>query len=97
MSTKSSVSFSPAPHAANSLKIKVPVGGAKLSALSILQGAAPVQSKKCSALLQSSFGHPSTISPNVIPQKNGFVDTVVRCYNEHGALVIRPDDGKSHK
>ena len=48
-------------------------------------------------MLQSSFHPSSSFDPNIIPQKNGFVDTVVRCYNEHGALVIRPDDGKSAK
>ncbi|KAJ7856646.1 hypothetical protein B0H14DRAFT_3864875 [Mycena olivaceomarginata] len=29
---------------------------------------------------------------NVIPKPNGFVDTVVSAYNQHHALVLRPDD-----
>jgi hypothetical protein len=27
-----------------------------------------------------------------MPQSNGFVHTVLKCYNEHHALIIRPDD-----
>jgi hypothetical protein len=27
-----------------------------------------------------------------MPQRNGFVHTVLECYNEHRALIIRPDD-----
>ncbi|KAJ7124233.1 hypothetical protein C8R44DRAFT_783206 [Mycena epipterygia] len=30
--------------------------------------------------------------PNLIPERNGFVQTVITAYNEHYALVIRPDD-----
>ena len=26
------------------------------------------------------------------PYRNGFVDTVLQCYNCHHALIIRPDD-----
>ena len=29
---------------------------------------------------------------DVIPQKNGFVHTILECYNQHRALTIRPDD-----
>ncbi|KAF7344955.1 hypothetical protein MVEN_01658100 [Mycena venus] len=29
---------------------------------------------------------------NVIPKPNGFVDTVMSAYNQHHALVLRPDD-----
>ncbi|KAJ7866249.1 hypothetical protein B0H14DRAFT_2733207 [Mycena olivaceomarginata] len=29
---------------------------------------------------------------HLIPTKNGFVDTVITAYNDHHALVIRPDD-----
>jgi hypothetical protein len=31
-------------------------------------------------------------SQNIIPYCNGFVHTVIQCYNIHHALVIRPDD-----
>jgi hypothetical protein len=99
MNTKTSVSFSPAPHSGNSLRIRAsPANGvSEPTGISILRGAAPVQFKKCDAMLQSSFQPSSSFNPNIIPQKNGFVDTVIRCYNEHGALVIRPDDGMSTK
>ncbi|KAJ6575600.1 hypothetical protein DFH09DRAFT_915370 [Mycena vulgaris] len=29
---------------------------------------------------------------NVIPKPNGFVDTIISAYNQHYALVLRPDD-----
>ncbi|KAJ7664873.1 hypothetical protein B0H17DRAFT_1171476 [Mycena rosella] len=29
---------------------------------------------------------------NVIPKPNGFVDTIISAYNQHHALVLRPDD-----
>ncbi|KAJ6619257.1 hypothetical protein B0H10DRAFT_2216952 [Mycena sp. CBHHK59/15] len=29
---------------------------------------------------------------NVIPKTNGFVDTIISAYNQHHALVLRPDD-----
>src|ERR1700730_9610988 len=88
MSIKRSISFSPAPHCANSFRIGAsPRDGG--SAAMILRGAAPVHFKKCGGMLQSTFDISSPTDPNVMPQKNGFVDTVIRCYNEHGALVIR--------
>jgi hypothetical protein len=34
----------------------------------------------------------TTKTTHLIPTKNGFVDTVITAYNEHHALVIRPDD-----
>lgn len=29
---------------------------------------------------------------DIIPQRNGFVHTVVEAYNQHRALIVRPDD-----
>jgi hypothetical protein len=40
-------------------------------------------------ILQSSF--PGSFS-DLIPADNGFVHTVARAYNDHHALIIRPDD-----
>jgi hypothetical protein len=42
--------------------------------------------------LQSSFGRESEQPIPVVPQRNGFVDTVVAAYCKHHALIIRPDD-----
>jgi hypothetical protein len=42
--------------------------------------------------LQSSFGQNSNQDVAVLPQRNGFVDTVYAAYNGHHALIIRPDD-----
>ncbi|KAJ7784943.1 hypothetical protein DFH07DRAFT_948021 [Mycena maculata] len=34
----------------------------------------------------------TTKIPRIVPQHNGFVNTVIEAYNEHHAVVIRPDD-----
>lgn len=82
------VSFAPATHQAN------PVRSTKgeLSPNEILKQACPSQWEKVDEMLQSSFGGAESTSSNVCPKKNGFVDTVVLAYNQHHALVIRPDD-----
>ena len=47
-------------------------------------------------LLQSPLipeeAHASEGPSRFIPQKNGLVDTILRAYNDHHALVLRPDD-----
>jgi len=45
-------------------------------------------------LLQTSVprGSGSSFFDDVMPQKNGFVRTVIEAYNQHRALIIRPDD-----
>jgi len=50
---------------------------------------APGEILQCS-LDQEAFGGPD--ERDVVPHFNGFVSTVVACYCEHRALVIRPDD-----
>jgi hypothetical protein len=42
--------------------------------------------------LQSSFGREGAQTVPIVPQNNGFIDTVVDAYNSHQAFVIRPDD-----
>jgi hypothetical protein len=47
----------------------------------------PYKTNKCIRVLQGTkFPHPS------IPLENGFVSTVVQCYNTHHNLVLRPED-----
>ncbi|KAF8881840.1 hypothetical protein CPB84DRAFT_1817225 [Gymnopilus junonius] len=41
-------------------------------------------------MLQSSLGKPDFQS--IIPEHNGFVNTVIQAYNTHKHLVLRPDD-----
>jgi hypothetical protein len=61
----------------------------------ILRGAAIENAMKAEEILQSTFplkGGATSASSVVVPQKNGFVHTVMDAYNHHHALVIRPDD-----
>jgi hypothetical protein len=61
----------------------------------ILRGAAIENAMKAEEILQSTFplkGGATSASAAVVPQKNGFVHTVMDAYNHHHALVIRPDD-----
>lgn len=81
------VSFQPAKHSAEPFKRS----SKRLSAIQILQGACPVRYNKCTEIFQSSLNQ-KTSHEDIIPQSNGFVNTVVDCYNQHRALVIRPDD-----
>ncbi|KAH6910033.1 hypothetical protein BKA70DRAFT_1425069 [Coprinopsis sp. MPI-PUGE-AT-0042] len=50
------------------------------------------QSTWCKELLQSTFSGSKTDFSQVAPLNNGFIDTVVRAYNGHHSLVLRPDD-----
>jgi len=45
--------------------------------------------QKGNEIFQSSF--PET-SSNIVPSNNGFVRTILDAYNNHRALIIRPDD-----
>ena len=61
-------------------------------ALVLLRAVAVEQGESCTELLYSSF-HPSSHEmPDIIPQRNGFVHTVIEAYNRHRALIVRPDD-----
>jgi hypothetical protein len=62
----------------------------RLTPADILRDACHAQYEQCNEILQSSFG-PSN-SQDIIPTSNGFVDTVLKSYNQHRALIIRPDD-----
>jgi hypothetical protein len=50
------------------------------------------KSKKVVELLQSTFGRGNAIIKPLIPFKHGLVHTVLEAYNQHHALVLRPDD-----
>jgi hypothetical protein len=65
------------------------------TAEAILHGAASQNAAKAKEILQSTFptkGDPTNTSSFIVPQKNGFVHTVIDAYNHHHALVLRPDD-----
>lgn len=66
--------------------------GKESSSSRILREACTNQSEKCSVILQSSFQNTSEEDNTIIAYRNGFVHTVVRCYSDHRALILRPDD-----
>ncbi|CAL8089660.1 unnamed protein product [Orchesella dallaii] len=45
------------------------------------------QKNNCTEILQST-----NFPTSAIPRSNGFVNTVVDCYNNHHNLIVRPDD-----
>ena len=85
-----SVTFFPAPHPATPFG---PSAGLKsvpneIPALTLFRHVYPTSARP-RELLQTSL----TVNlDNVIPQRNGFVHTVLEAYNGHRALIIRPDD-----
>ncbi|KZW02463.1 hypothetical protein EXIGLDRAFT_734586 [Exidia glandulosa HHB12029] len=55
----------------------------------------PAHRKECKELFNSSFGNLDAALPAADPvlyNNNGLIHTVVRAYNLHHALVLRPDD-----
>ena len=86
------VTFDPAKHTADPFPSLPKKKGKETSSSRILREACSDQSKKCSVILQSSFQNTSEENNTIIARGNGFVDTVVRCYSDHRALVLRPDD-----
>jgi hypothetical protein len=79
------VTFSPAKHSAESF-----VSVQHHTSASILAKACYREFQKSDNILQSSF-HGELIS-DIVPTTNGFVNTVKEAYNQHRALIIRPDD-----
>ena len=80
------VTFRPAEHAAKLLSTKKYIPG------QILENVSVDISLEVNEILQSSFGPANASHGNIIPRRNGFVDTIVTAYNTHHALVVRPDD-----
>jgi hypothetical protein len=86
------VTFQPAKHQAKPFPSH-PQWAKEPPATRILRGACRNQFKKCGEIFQSSLDqNASDDGQNIIPYRNGFVDTVIQCYNGHNALIIRPDD-----
>jgi hypothetical protein len=84
------VTFSPAPHNA----LESYTRPADRSPSSLLQAVRrkDKDTKRVVEHLQSSFGRDHVQPIPVVARKNGFVNTVIEAYNNHHALVIRPDD-----
>ncbi|EIW77669.1 hypothetical protein CONPUDRAFT_167769 [Coniophora puteana RWD-64-598 SS2] len=63
------------------------------AAEALLRNTCPNPYKKCVELLQSSIPKEvSFSSASIIPQRNGLVRALLKAYNRHRALVLRPDD-----
>ncbi|KIJ09867.1 hypothetical protein PAXINDRAFT_119771 [Paxillus involutus ATCC 200175] len=60
--------------------------------VALLRDVMPEQSQRCFEFLQSSLPTGRDAIRDIIPQKNGFVKTVIESYNNHRGLIIRPDD-----
>ncbi|KAI6132249.1 hypothetical protein EDD16DRAFT_1689324 [Pisolithus croceorrhizus] len=60
--------------------------------LFLLSKVAPEESRNCLLLLQTSLSQDRNVIRDTIPQKNGFVKTVMEAFNNHRCLIIRPDD-----
>ncbi|KAJ7157694.1 hypothetical protein C8R43DRAFT_883040 [Mycena crocata] len=88
------VSFNVASHSAQ------PVAGLDSDGLNprqLLAVACSPQYKKAGKVVGSSFAVPedgtrSHHITNIIPKPSGFVETIMLAYNQHHALVLRPDD-----
>ncbi|KAL8675955.1 MAG: hypothetical protein Q9186_007473 [Xanthomendoza sp. 1 TL-2023] len=82
------VTIEPASHRASSLKQAT--APHVQSPFELLKGACPKESEACVEILQSSFDpkQPSAVDAS----SNGFVKGVIRAYNQHHHLRIRPED-----
>jgi hypothetical protein len=83
------VTFCPATYLAESRDVK------PVTAAQILQQACPNQFEQVNEIMQYSVGGrsgPADTLFKIVPNENSFVNTVMSAYNNHFALVIRPDD-----
>lgn len=60
--------------------------------LFLMSKVAPEESRNCLLLWQTSLSQDRNVIRDTIPQKNGFVKTVMEAFNNHRCLIIRPDD-----
>ena len=58
----------------------------------LLEGSAYDEFSRIERIIQSSLTEEDLASYPVEPSYNGFSDTVLRAYNQHHHLVLRPDD-----
>ncbi|KAJ6527170.1 hypothetical protein B0H19DRAFT_1335249 [Mycena capillaripes] len=82
------VTFKVSNHPTNPMK-----SGGEHTAKDILAGACNDQYRMAEEILQFGFScRGSEYMPGIVPQNNGFVWTLISAYNQHHALIIRPDD-----
>ncbi|KAJ7096839.1 hypothetical protein C8R44DRAFT_643859 [Mycena epipterygia] len=83
------VTFTVASHTAKS----VPGGESRSqSARQLLAAACPTQYENAGLIRGTSFSKCYLLFKDIFPKPNGFVDTIIFAYNQHHALVLRPDD-----
>lgn len=82
------VTFRPATHVANSFTTEP-----KTTSLELLRASCQSQWAICDEVLQSFIGSgPDASSNDLVSADTGLVATVLAAYNNHHALVLRPDD-----
>ncbi|KAI0083897.1 hypothetical protein BDY19DRAFT_609389 [Irpex rosettiformis] len=82
------VTFRPAAHAANSIR---DLG--EVTSLNLLRSSCEDQQEACDELLQSFIGSgPNATGGSLLTANTGLVSTVLSAYNQHYALILRPDD-----
>ncbi|KAF9220133.1 hypothetical protein BS17DRAFT_787946 [Gyrodon lividus] len=89
-----SITFFPTHHSPESFieDDRLKVKSHENARVALLRDVAPEQSEKCSELLQTSLPPDRDAVRDIIPQRNGFVKTVIEAYNNNRGLIIRPDD-----
>jgi hypothetical protein len=95
----SGITIKTAPHGANKLGSGYMQTSPEpiTTAQDLLNESCQDQSKKCKAVLESSFQQHLS-QPQLTPlyaSSNGFVKGAIDAYNQHHHFVIRPEDGKS--
>jgi hypothetical protein len=87
-------SFCPATHPAESFtedyRLHIPLH--QNPYLTILEKTSPEQFTRCLHLLRTSLPTDLDAVRDIMPKPNGFVHTVLEAYNNHRALILRPDD-----
>ncbi|KAJ7062018.1 hypothetical protein C8F01DRAFT_1056915 [Mycena amicta] len=91
------VTFNVASHRAEPVSLGISSTG--FTPREILQKSCAPQARKAGNLRGTSFSEtdvlpktPLALVTNVLPRPNGFFHTVATAYNDHHALVLRPDD-----
>ncbi|KIK81539.1 hypothetical protein PAXRUDRAFT_832777 [Paxillus rubicundulus Ve08.2h10] len=88
------ITFCPTQHSLESFTEddRLKVNSHENARVTLLRDVAPEQSAICSELLQTSLPTGRDAIRDIMPQRNGFVKTVIESYNNHRGLIIRPDD-----
>ncbi|KAJ7886304.1 hypothetical protein B0H13DRAFT_1628012 [Mycena leptocephala] len=83
------ITLSVANHPANPVALGANVG---LTGKELLHSSSQNRYKNVEVLQFALSDQESSYISHLVPKRNGFVHTVIAAYNEHHALIIRPDD-----